>query len=125
VDDSKVMRRILLGIVRSLGFEGLEAADGHEAIDVIKAALESGGLDLVLTDWNMPGMDGLDLIRHLRTDGGFDGLQIIMVTSESEITRVEEALASGADEYLMKPFDGDSLADKLGLLGLLDPEPVG
>ena len=124
VDDSKVMRRIIVKIVKSLGFDAIEAGDGRDAIAVLEDALYDGPIDLVLTDWNMPDVDGLQLIRWLRDDPRLDGLPVVMITSESELGRVEEALAAGADEYLMKPFDQAALEDKLALLGLLGSEPV-
>jgi two-component system chemotaxis response regulator CheY len=120
VDDSRVMRRIIVRMVTSMGFEPLEATDGRNAIDVIEAALLTGPVDLVLADWKMPVMDGVTLIRHLRGDSRFDRVRIVMISSETEISRIDEALAAGADEYLMKPFDQAGLADKLHLV-VIDP----
>lgn len=118
VDDSRVMRRIISRMVGSLGFSCVEAGDGQAAIDLIESSLVEQVPDVVLTDWHMPGCDGLELVRRLRGDPRLDGLRIVVITSESEIDRVEEALAAGADEYLMKPFDEAALEAKLSMLGL-------
>ncbi|HTX01705.1 MAG TPA: response regulator [Acidimicrobiales bacterium] len=123
-DDSRLMRRIIVRMVASMGFECIEAEDAEQAIDRAETALDTGGLALVLADWHMPGMSGVDLVRSLRSNDRFDGVRLVMVTSESEIARIDEALAAGADEYLMKPFGEEDLADKLGLLGLVETEPV-
>ncbi|MCU4182818.1 response regulator [Acidiferrimicrobium sp. IK] len=119
VDDSRAMRKLMTRMIGSMGFSTLEADNGQHALDVIEAAIESGPPDVVMADWNMPEMNGLELVRHLRADARLDGVRILMVTSESEIDRIEEALVSGADEYLMKPFDKEALAEKLVLLGCL------
>ena len=120
-DDSRVMRKIIVRMVGAVGFDCIEAGSGEEALDCAETALGTGGLELVLVDWHMPGMSGVDMVRRLRADDRFDSVRIVMVTSESEIARIDEALAAGVDEYLMKPFDEDSLDEKLNLLGLFDP----
>ncbi len=77
---------------------------------------------LALVDWNMPEMNGLDLVTALRREGRFTGLKVVMVTSETEMARVAAALAAGADEYVMKPFTRPVLEDKLHALGLVPGE---
>jgi two-component system chemotaxis response regulator CheY len=124
VDDSRVMRRIMVRIVSGQGFETLEAGDGLEALHLIEDEWDDAPIDLLVADWNMPEMSGVDLVRSLRADPRYAGLAIVMATSESEIERVEEALAAGADEYLMKPFDDSALSEKLEMLGLLGPCPA-
>lgn len=113
VDDSRSMRAILSRIVAGLGYEVREAGTVAEAEDRLDGL---GSQDLVLVDWNMPGENGLTLIRRLhgRPDAGRPGL--LMVTTETGLDRIQEALAAGADEYLMKPFTREAVAEKLALL---------
>jgi two-component system chemotaxis response regulator CheY len=118
VDDSRAMRRIIGKYLAELGFDVHEAASGLEAL-VQAHKLE--GLSLVMLDWNMPEMDGKTLLLRLRAEPEFADLPIMMVTTESEMEQVEVALAAGASEYLMKPFDRQALLEKLLLLGF-DPE---
>jgi two-component system chemotaxis response regulator CheY len=114
VDDSKAMRMILSRSLRELGFEVAEAPDGKQAL----AALQNGGAkDLVLIDWNMPEMNGLELVQAVRADPRFAETRLVMVTTESELDHVDKALSAGANEYVMKPFTKDIIRDKLALLG--------
>ena len=113
VDDSRAMRTILKGILKGLGFETFEAGHGKEGLQRL---LEQGAPDLALVDWNMPEMNGLDFIRTVRAERAYDGVRILMVTSEAEAVQVTRALAAGADEYLMKPFSKEVLVAKLNLL---------
>jgi two-component system chemotaxis response regulator CheY len=116
VDDSRAMRLILGRVLRDRGYDVSEAGDGREALDVLVA----GPLpDVVLVDWNMPVMNGLELVQALRQDATYAGVRIVMVTTESEATYVMQAIEAGADEYLFKPFTPEAVADKLGMLGLL------
>jgi two-component system, chemotaxis family, chemotaxis protein CheY len=116
VDDSKAMRRILTGALKTHGFEVLEASTGKEAIERLR---ETGSLDLALIDWNMPEMTGIELVELVRADTGFAGMRLMMVTTETEPEQVERALVAGADEYLMKPFTVETLELKLQTLGLV------
>lgn len=118
VDDSRAMRSIVSRIVKQLGYEITEATDGKDALGRLAEAKP----DLILVDWNMPEMNGLEFVRAVRSDPGHAAMRIVMVTTESEIVRVQEALESGADEYLMKPFTKEALIEKLILLGLASPE---
>lgn len=118
VDDSRAMRRIIVRYLLDLGFEVHEAASG---LDALVAAPKIEGLKLILLDWNMPEMDGRTLLKRMRDDPEFADIPIMMVTTESEMEQVEEALQAGASEYLMKPFDRQALLEKLLLLGF-DPE---
>jgi two-component system chemotaxis response regulator CheY len=116
VDDSRAMRLILGRVLRDRGSDVSQAGDGREALDVLVA----GPLpDVVLVDWNMPVMNGLELVQALRQDATYAGVRIVMVTTESEATHVMQAIEAGADEYLFKPFTPEAVADKLGMLGLL------
>jgi two-component system chemotaxis response regulator CheY len=122
VDDSRAMRRIVGGILSQSGFEVLQAGDGQEALDVLEAQSELPQLACV--DWNMPVMDGLTFINHVRKRPEWRSITLMMVTTESEQDRIVRALAAGAHEYLTKPFEADDLRQKLAFLGLLPDVPV-
>ena len=117
VDDSRAMRRIVSRILQDVGFEVLEAGDGQEALDVL--ATQETPPELACVDWNMPVMDGLTFINHVRKQPQWRATTLMMVTTESEQGQIVRALAAGAHEYLIKPFTGDALVEKLDLLGLL------
>jgi two-component system, chemotaxis family, chemotaxis protein CheY len=116
VDDSRTTRMVLKRILRDVGFTELhEAADGQEALEKL-AAIDAPQLALV--DWNMPVMNGLELVKAVRSRPEYEGLRLMMVTTESEMEQILTALDAGANEYLMKPFNADDLRDKLRLLGI-------
>lgn len=113
-DDSAVQRRKIASYLKPLGVEVMEAPDGAEAFDMLKA----GQYGLLITDWNMPRMDGLCLVKAVRAEAQLGDLPILMVTTENDPWSVTRAIRSGANEYLMKPFDDESLLSKLrGTLG--------
>ena len=114
VDDSRVIRKVSRRILEDLGFEVAEAADGVEAMAWCTAVMP----DLILLDWQMPIMDGLQFLKRLRAEPGGDAPKVVFCTVENEIDRIREALDAGADEYIMKPFDGSIVQGKLALLGL-------
>ena len=115
IDDSRAMRSILGGILDEAGFDTVTAADAEEAL----ALLDSDrNFELALVDWNLPAMSGLELVVALRKIPNLEDLRLMMVTTETELDRVREALDSGADEYIMKPFDKEMLLEKLTLLGI-------
>lgn len=117
VDDSRAIRMIVARTLRELGYAVREAGNGIEAL----AELHTGTpADLVMADWNMPVMDGLELLRALRSEPAFAKVPVIMVTTEAEIDQMALALAAGATEYVMKPFTKEILADKLRLVGMLE-----
>ena len=116
VDDSRAMRSILKKQLEGAGLEVLEAGHGREALERLKAV---SGVGLALVDWNMPEMNGLELVAELRANARFSAMRVLMVTSESELSSVERALSAGANDYLMKPFTPDALREKLGVLGVL------
>jgi two-component system chemotaxis response regulator CheY len=118
VDDSRSMRAIVGKQLRELGFTVEEAGSGQEAL----AALHAGPVDLVLLDWNMPEMDGCEVLSLIRSEPRYKNVRVMMVTTESEMSQVAVALEAGANEYLMKPFDRNSLLEKLVLLGM---DPAG
>jgi two-component system chemotaxis response regulator CheY len=116
IDDSRFVRGYLRGLLEEKGFECEEAADGQAGMDQLKARPP---FDLALIDWNMPVMDGLEMLKKLRA-GGFASLKVMMVTTEAENDYILRALDAGADEYLMKPFDDEALTEKLAMLGLVE-----
>ncbi len=116
VDDSRAIRAVLKRMLGELGFQTAEAGDGRQALDVLE---EAGQFDIVLVDWNMPEMNGLELVKAVRTLSSFDAMPMLMVTTESEMERVIEALTAGASDYLMKPFTKDALLSKLEILGVV------
>ena len=117
VDDSKTMRIILGRILKELGYEVCEAGNGKEALKVMES--EKAAVNLVLADWNMPEMNGLELLKQLRQDPDLASLKVIMVTTETELDHMVSALEAGANEYVMKPFTKDILKEKLELAGIL------
>lgn len=114
VDDSRAIRSLLTRLLRSQGHTTFEAGNGIEALAAIEA---QGGFDLALVDWNMPEMDGLQLLQSVRARPTLASMSVMMITTESEVSRMQLALAGGANEYLMKPFTPDALFGKLALLG--------
>ena len=115
VDDSTAIRRIIGRILKELGFEVFEAGHGKEALAQLAAI---GIPELALVDWNMPEMNGYELLCTIRADPTYDNLCIMMVTTESEMSQMTKALEAGANEYLMKPFTKEMVAAKLEILGL-------
>lgn len=117
IDDSRTMRMVLARQLSSLGYDVLQAGDGRQALDV----LESCGDDvpaLATVDWNMPVLDGLGFVHAVRARDQWRGIALMMVTTEAEHDQIVRALAAGAHEYLIKPFQADAFVDKLDLLGL-------
>ena len=115
VDDSRVVRKVARRILEDLGFEVAEAGDGAEALAWARTAMP----DVILLDWNMPVMNGLEFLRRLRQEPGCDLARVLFCSVENDLDRIREALDGGACEYIMKPFDGDILASKLTLAGVL------
>ena len=115
VDDSRAIRRIIGNIIKEIGYEVTEAGNGLEAL----AQLEAHGCpDLILADWNMPEMNGLEFVKAARKDARYKQVPIMMVTTETEMDRMAQAFIAGVNEYLMKPFDKSQLLEKLQLLGI-------
>lgn len=110
VDDMLTMRKIVTKILRELGFTDIvEAADGLEAWEKTK----DGTIGLVISDWNMPNCTGLDFLKRVRADGKLGKTPFILVTAEAEGHQVAEAIKSGVDQYVVKPFSKDGLKAKL------------
>jgi len=116
VDDSRLIRRVASSILKDLGFKVAEAEHGVEAINFCERDIP----DVILLDWNMPEMDGLCCLHTLQAMKLSPKPVVIMCTTENGLTKIREALDSGADEYIMKPYDADVLAGKFEQLGLLE-----
>ena len=114
IDASRTIRMILGRTLGELGFETATAANGREALDSL-----TPDLSLVLVDWNMPEMNGLEFVRRMRANPVWAAVPVIMVTTETRIGQMTAALEAGANEYVMKPFTAEVIEDKLRLLGLL------
>lgn len=109
VDDSQIMRKIIIGALKKLGVNDImEASDGQQAIDIVSHDATVG---LVLMDWNMPVMTGIDAVRKIRA--GNIKTPVVMVTTEAEKEKVMEAIKSGANDYLIKPFNHKDIQGKL------------
>ena len=116
VDDSTTMRMILKAYLQKMGFTVTEAVNGLDALVKLRAM---GKADIVLVDWNMPEMDGLDFVKAVRAEIGYAAMPLMMVTTNSEREHVECALEAGANEYIMKPFTGAMIREKLEMLGFV------
>lgn len=116
VDDSRFIRGFVRGVLEERGIACEEAADGKAGLAQLHS---SAAFDLVVIDWNMPVMNGFEMLTALRREG-FRDLKVMMVTTEAEHEFIIQALDSGADEYLMKPFDEQAMAEKLQLMGLAE-----
>ena len=114
VDDSRVIRKVARRILEEMGFEIAEAADGMEALAWCRAAMP----DAVLLDWNMPVMNGIEFLRQLRAEKDGDRPTVVFCTVENDLAHINEALEAGANEYIMKPFDGDIIEAKFAEAGL-------
>lgn len=110
VDDFSTMRRIVKNILRQIGYSNIdEAEDGNGAL----SKLRQDKYDLVISDWNMPNMTGLDLLKAIRADGNLNGIPVLMVTAESKKENVVEAIKHGVNNYIVKPFTADILKGKI------------
>ena len=118
VDDSRAMRRILRQIVEPLGFQIAEAGHGIEGLQRLREYPE---IELALVDWNMPEMNGIEFIKAVRENPLYERIKLVMVTTETEPSKMARALMSGVDEFLMKPFTPEMLLDKLRLIGAMTP----
>jgi two-component system, chemotaxis family, chemotaxis protein CheY len=115
VDDSRAIRSILSHMLGDLGFEVSQARHGREALLYLQAHADT---DLALIDWNMPEMNGLELVQAVHADPSLAKVRMMMVTTEVEMSQMTRALEAGAHEYVMKPFTKETITDKLQLLGL-------
>ncbi|KAB7627389.1 chemotaxis response regulator CheY [Alkalilimnicola sp. S0819] len=110
VDDFSTMRRIIKNLLRDLGFTNTaEADDGNTALPILK----KGGFDFLVTDWNMPGMTGIQLLKEVRADPDLQSLPILMVTAEAKREQIIEAAQAGVNGYIVKPFTAATLKEKI------------
>jgi two-component system chemotaxis response regulator CheY len=110
VDDFSTMRRIIKNLLRDLGFNNtVEADDGNTALPILQA----GGIDFLITDWNMPGMPGIDLLRAVRADDKLANLPVLLVTAEAKREQIVEAAQAGVNGYVVKPFTAETLKEKI------------
>ncbi|CAH8188412.1 chemotaxis protein CheY [Vibrio aestuarianus] len=110
VDDFSTMRRIVKNLLRDLGFNNTqEADDGLTALPMLK----KGDFDFVVTDWNMPGMQGIDLLKNIRADAALKHLPVLMITAEAKRQQIIEAAQAGVNGYIVKPFTAATLKEKL------------
>lgn len=110
VDDFSTMRRIVKNLLVEIGFSNIsEADDGKTALPI----LEAGGIDFLVTDWNMPGMPGIDLLKAVRADPEMASLPVLMVTAEAKREQIMEAAQAGVNGYVVKPFTADTLKQKV------------
>jgi two-component system chemotaxis response regulator CheY len=110
VDDFSTMRRIIKNLLKDLGFANIqEADDGNTALPM----LQQGDFDFVVTDWNMPGMQGIDLLRAIRADANLKHIPVLMVTAEAKKEQIVAAAQAGVNGYVIKPFTAATLKEKL------------
>ena len=110
VDDFSTMRRIVKNLLHDLGYPNVtEADDGKTALPMLQA----GGFDFLISDWNMPGMSGLDLIKAVRSDAKLAKLPVLMLTAEAKREQIIEAAQAGVNGYVIKPFTAETLKEKL------------
>lgn len=125
IDDSKMIRLIIVNTVKSLGYETLEAPNADKALEVLKENYED--VSLILLDWNMPGMNGYELLKILKSNEKYQNIPVMMVTTEGERKNVVKAIQTGADNYLTKPFTPEDLSTKilecLGMASKMEEEP--
>lgn len=113
VDDSKVIRKVARHILETMDFEVYEACDGQEALESCSARAH----DVILLDWNMPIMSGMDFLKKYRLSDHNNDAKVIFCTTENGIGHIQAAISAGADEYVMKPFDRTTLESKLQIVG--------
>ncbi|MFZ6772139.1 chemotaxis response regulator CheY [Undibacterium sp. SXout7W] len=114
VDDFSTMRRIVANLLKELGYTKItEAEDGEQALKLLKNNDILNSIDFVISDWNMPKMDGLDLLKNIRKEPDLSHLPVLMVTAEAKKENIIAAAQAGADGYIVKPFNAGTLSDKL------------
>lgn len=116
VDDSRVVRKVANRIVTDLGFECREAEDGQKAYESCQESMP----DAILLDWNMPVMNGIEFLEKLRAMPGGDKPKVVFCTTENDMSYIQRALQTGADEYIMKPFDSEIIENKFIQVGVLE-----
>jgi two-component system chemotaxis response regulator CheY len=115
VDDSRVVRKVARRIVEELGFSCDEAEDGQKACEACERSMP----DAILLDWNMPVMSGIEFLEKLRLMPGGTAPKVVFCTTENDMSHIQRAMTAGANEYIMKPFDGDIIKSKFIQIGLM------
>lgn len=118
VDDSRVVRKVAKRIIEEMGFTCDEAEDGQQAFDICQRAMP----DVILLDWNMPVMSGIEFLEKLRGAETIRRPKVILCTTENDLGHIQRALTAGADEYVMKPFDSQIIESKFAQIGLIEPQ---
>jgi two-component system chemotaxis response regulator CheY len=114
VDDFSTMRRIVINLLKELGYtKTSEAEDGDKALKILQAAEAPSHIDFVITDWNMPVMDGLTLLQKIRASPVLNPIPVLMITAEAKKENIVAAAQAGADGYIVKPFNAATLNEKL------------
>lgn len=116
VDDSHVVRKIARKIIEDFGFECIDAEDGQVAMDECTKAMP----DVVILDWNMPVMSGMEFLKNIRAMVGGDAPKIVFCTIENDIDHITHAMEAGANEYIMKPFSAEIIESKFRYIGLMN-----
>jgi two-component system chemotaxis response regulator CheY len=119
VDDSKAMRTFLQHVATELSFKTEEAEDGRDGLNKLINNDPREPFDVALVDWEMPNMNGLELVQTVRRNKNFNSVKMMMVTTQNTMDRVSAALEAGADDFLMKPVTKESLEEKLQILGIV------
>lgn len=119
IDDSKAMRGFLCAIAGELAFNTTEADDGRAGLDVLIKNDPREPFDIALVDWDMPRMNGYEFVQFVRKNHDYDGMKIMMVTTNNTVEKIGMALEAGANDFLMKPVTRESLEEKLMMLGLV------
>ena len=117
VDDSRAIRGILKRMLGEHGFEVIQACDGVDGLRALEG--EAADISLLCVDYNMPNMNGIELLRKMRANGRFRGLPAIMITTETHLSSMVAAFEAGANEYIMKPFTAEMLVEKLRIVGVV------
>ncbi len=117
VDDSRVVRKVASRILRDLGFECSEAEDGQKAYDACQVSMP----DVIILDWNMPVMSGIEFLEKLRQMENGNQPKVVFCTTENDMSHIQRAIQAGANEYIMKPFDSEIIESKLAQIGIITP----
>ncbi len=119
VDDSKAMRGFLSHLASEMSFTITEAEDGRAALDTLIKTEAKDLFDIALVDWDMPRMTGIEFVQFVRRNRDYDGVKLMMVTTNNSVEKITQALEAGANDFLMKPVTRESLEEKLQILGLM------
>ena len=111
IDDSRMIRRLICDVAATIGFETVEAANGSQGLEMLRA--QGSSIELVLLDWNMPGLNGLEVLKEIKADEELRHIPVMMVTTEGERKNIVAAIQAGAVNYLTKPFTQEDLAIKI------------